>query len=117
LVLSEAPRGFWTGEDILCWTRGAVPWGSFPLLTLVVAESENRTFELQVSPRQYLRPVPDSGGDGEDAGLERCYKYAIVPSESGKGRIWYCSRHFLTYLKVMLIWISPMTLLILLARK
>lgn len=71
---------FWDGTDYLCWAPKTTPWSEFPTVTITLAESENSTFELMLSPQQYLRAVHD---EFRDEVPDDCYKFAIAPSITG----------------------------------
>ena len=70
----------WAGEKMLCWPVGEMPWNAFPTLSLHLAISHNTSFQLLVSPRQYLREV------AKDTNQENvsCFKFAIASSHSGQ---------------------------------
>ncbi|KAK2190788.1 hypothetical protein NP493_68g01008 [Ridgeia piscesae] len=75
----DALDDLWAGEKMLCWPVGDMPWYAFPTLSLHLAISHNTSFQLLVSPRQYLREV------AKDMNQENvsCFKFAIAPSHSG----------------------------------
>ena len=76
----DIPEMFWVGIDLLCWPRNRTPWNSFPQIKITLAGSANTTFDLIISPKQYLRPVHDQYNPRS---TEDCYKFAIAPSTTG----------------------------------
>lgn len=69
----------WAGDKMLCWPLGEMPWHAFPPLSLHLAISHNTSFQLLVSPRQYLREVTRDTNHQNVS----CFKFAIAPSHSG----------------------------------
>ena len=72
-VCTDAEPTPWTGEE-LC----PVPWEAFPIITLTLAEMQNSTFDIEISPTQYLRAV----GYGYAPTEEDCYKFAVASSKT-----------------------------------
>lgn len=70
---------FWSGEEVLCWDPGTVPYNSFPTVSIVLPVNKTAAFKLVISSQQYLRPV---GKSNETVGQD-CYKFAISSSDSG----------------------------------
>ena len=58
------------------------PWLDFPTLTIQIATDEVTTFDLVLSPQQYLLEVKDVYNALNQ--LSDCYKFAVAPSESGE---------------------------------
>ncbi|XP_013416210.1 beta-secretase 1 [Lingula anatina] len=70
------PPDFWTGQKMLCWSDDQVPWSSFPVISLALANSQDSSIVLTISPQMYLRAVDNLPGDG-------CYKFSVAPSNTG----------------------------------
>lgn len=75
-----ALENFWAGDNMLCWPVGEKPWYAFPPLSLHLAVSHNTSFQLVVSPKQYLREVTKEAKQENIS----CFKFAIAPSHSGQ---------------------------------
>ncbi|OWF41934.1 Beta-secretase 1 [Mizuhopecten yessoensis] len=75
------PReNFWEGVDHICWEEGKIPYNDFPTITISFPRTKNSSFDLVVSPQQYIRPV---GEDNDDTAGVDCFKFAVASSTSG----------------------------------
>ncbi|XP_045209732.2 beta-secretase 1-like [Mercenaria mercenaria] len=72
--------GFWSGEEVLCWKEGQVPYGVFPTVSLVLPANATASFKLVISPQQYLRPV---GEENDNSPENDCFKFGISSLDSG----------------------------------
>ncbi|XP_060067485.1 beta-secretase 1-like [Ylistrum balloti] len=82
LVMSGAIPGekFWEGADHICWEEGKIPYNDFPSITISFPQTKNSSFNLVISPQQYIRPV---GEDNDDTPGVDCFKFAVASSTSG----------------------------------
>ncbi|KAL5019692.1 hypothetical protein ScPMuIL_002584 [Solemya velum] len=76
----DITNSFWASVDVLCWLEGNIPFDIFPVISLTVAMDKNSSFQLNISPQQYLRAVGEENDIGPD---QDCFKFAITPSDSG----------------------------------
>lgn len=72
--------GFWSGDEVLCWKAGQVPYNVFPTVSLVLPVNATATFKLVISPMQYMRPV---GEENDDSPENDCFKMGISSLDSG----------------------------------
>ena len=81
MTQQQPPPGFWSGVEVLCWRENTIPWEVFPQLTISLAESHNTTFDIHISPKQYLRAV---GDEYDPTTTDDCFKFAVAESNTGK---------------------------------
>ena len=44
---------FWSGEEVLCWDPGTVPYNSFPTVSIVLPVNKTAAFKLVISSQVY----------------------------------------------------------------
>ncbi|CAL1533177.1 unnamed protein product [Lymnaea stagnalis] len=71
---------FYNGIDVLCLQNVADFFSSFPIVSFSLYASENSSFQLDLSPQHYLRPVQT---DMADLMLQSCVKFGFSSSSSG----------------------------------
>ncbi|XP_064650764.1 beta-secretase 1-like isoform X2 [Lineus longissimus] len=74
------PDKFWSGMDILCWAQDRTPFDAFPMITMSLLMNKNTTFNINISPQQYLRAIGNSYDTSE---YQDCFKFAVTASTTG----------------------------------
>ncbi|XP_033758974.1 beta-secretase 1-like [Pecten maximus] len=77
---TQPGKNFWAGVDHICWDEGTIPYDDFPTITISFPQTKNSSFNLIISPQQYIRPVGEDNDD--DPGVD-CFKFAVASSTSG----------------------------------
>lgn len=52
---------FWTGDEVLCWAKGAVPYSAFPTVSLTLPTNQGSVFTLVIAPQVCPFCVVSSG--------------------------------------------------------
>lgn len=80
MVGTQLGENFWKGVDHICWDHGTIPYDDFPTITISFPQTKNSSFNLIISPQQYIRPV---GEDNDDTPGVDCFKFAVASSTTG----------------------------------
>ncbi|XP_048458990.1 beta-secretase 2 [Rhincodon typus] len=77
-TVAEFADGFWSGNQLACWTSGTIPWSYFPEISIYLrGENSTQSFRITIMPQLYIQPMADIGVQME------CYRFGISSSTNG----------------------------------